>query len=84
MFSFLNNKFNPKRGPARKAASLSNLNITAEEHKAEFGPDIKDIKVKLGDNLLSFESGDWIVGKSGLDTDWYLYLSLKINVFRRE
>ena len=73
MFSFLNNKFNPKRGPARKAASLSNLNLTAEEHKAEFGPDIKDIKVKLGDNLLSFESGDWIVGKCALIIDLYVF-----------
>ncbi|ESN95273.1 hypothetical protein HELRODRAFT_179614 [Helobdella robusta] len=59
-FSFLSNKFKPKKGPTRKAASLSNLNLSAEERKIDFRPDDGNIKVRLGENILHFERGDWV------------------------
>lgn len=57
---FLGNKFSPKKGPPRKSASLSNLNLDAEKRVSEFGLDIGPIKAKLGDYVLELQDdGEW-------------------------
>lgn len=60
---FLGNKFSPKKGPPRKSASLSNLNLDADKRVSEFGLDIGPIKAKLGDYVLELQDdGEWALG----------------------
>ncbi|KAK3768485.1 hypothetical protein RRG08_060847 [Elysia crispata] len=54
------NKFSPKKTPPRRAQSLSNLHLDADESKAEFGIDYGPVKVSLGGNEVAFENGLWV------------------------
>lgn len=57
---FLGNKFSPKKGPPRRSASLSNLNLDAEKRMAEFGIDVGPIKATLGNFVLELQDdGEW-------------------------
>lgn len=62
-FSFFTKKFNPKRDQTRKAASLSNLNLSHNEQRLDIDPEGNNMKVKIGENLLTFDSGDWVIGR---------------------
>lgn len=60
---FLGNKFSPKKGPPRRSASLSNLNLDAEKRMAEFGIDVGPIKATLGNFVLELQDdGEWSLG----------------------
>ena len=59
------NKFSPKKGVARKWPSLSNLNLDASTQQTEFGLDYGPIKIKLGDNEIVFDKGQWISEAGG-------------------
>ena len=59
---FGSSKFSPKKGLPRKWPSLSNLNL--DEQKTDLGLDYSGpIKIKLGENEIFFEDGQWISGK---------------------
>lgn len=55
-------KFSPKKTPPRRAQSLSNLHLTAEKSREEFGPDVGPVKLKLGGQEVAFENGLWVQG----------------------
>ncbi|KAK7111490.1 protein chibby homolog 1-like [Littorina saxatilis] len=55
------NKFSPKKTPPRRAQSLSNLNLDAEQSRAEFGVDgYNGVKLNLGGQEVAFEDGMWV------------------------
>ena len=57
--SFFTKKFNTKRDQNRKAVSLSNLNLSSNGNFDSDG----NMNVKIGETLLSYDQGDWVVGK---------------------
>ena len=58
------NKFTPKKTPPRRAHSLSNLNLDADQSRAEFGVDGYDgVKLNLGGQEVAFENGMWVTGE---------------------
>lgn len=59
-------KFSPKKTPPRRAQSLSNLHLNAEQSNKEFGLDVGPVKLKLGGQEVAFEDGLWIQGKNSL------------------
>lgn len=59
------NKFTPKKTPPRRAQSLSNLNLDAEQSRSEFGVDYGGVKLNLGGQEVAFENGLW-VAESGV------------------
>lgn len=56
------NKFTPKKTPPRRAQSLSNLNLDAEQSRIEFGVDYSGVKLNLGGQEVAFENGLWVTG----------------------
>ncbi len=59
------NKFSPKPGTPRKFHSLSNLNLDASEKQVEFGLNYGPVKLKLGDQEMTFTpDGQWISGNA--------------------
>ncbi|KAL8600867.1 hypothetical protein ACOMHN_045005 [Nucella lapillus] len=54
------NKFTPKKTPPRRAQSLSNLSLDAEQSRSEFGVDYGGVKLNLGGQEVAFENGLWI------------------------
>lgn len=59
------NPFQPRRAPARKATTISPLQLDAAERAREFGLDYGSALVRLeDDNTLEFDLliGDWISG----------------------
>lgn len=56
------NKFTPKKTPPRRAQSLSNLDLDAEQMRAEFGVDYDGVKLNLGGQEVAFENGIWLAG----------------------
>ena len=57
------NKFTPKKTPARRAQSLSNLNLDADQSRQEFGVDgYTGVKLNLGGQEVAFENGMWVTG----------------------
>lgn len=56
------NKFTPKKTPPRRAQSLSNLNLDAEQSRIEFGVDYNGVKLNLGGQEVAFENGLWVTG----------------------
>ena len=57
------NKFSPKKSVPRKSPSLSNLNLDADQSAQEFGFDHGPIKIRLGNNEVTFEDGHWVSGE---------------------
>ena len=57
------NKFTPKKTPPRRAQSLSNLNLDADQSRQEFGVDgYSGVKLNLGGQEVAFENGMWVTG----------------------
>lgn len=54
------NKFSPKKTPPRRAHSLSNLHLDATQSQEEFGPNVGNVKVRLGGQEIAFENGLWV------------------------
>ncbi|XP_076075064.1 protein chibby homolog 1-like isoform X1 [Mytilus galloprovincialis] len=59
------NKFSPKKTPPRRAQSLSNISLDADQAREEFGPNIGPVKLRLGGNEVQFENGMWIQETGG-------------------
>lgn len=60
------NKFTPKKTPPRRAQSLSNLNLDADQSQAEFGVDgYSGVKLNLGGQEVAFENGMWVTESGG-------------------
>ena len=57
------NKFSPKKTPPRRAHSLSNISLDADQAREEFGPNVGPVKLRLGGNEVQFENGMWVQGK---------------------
>ena len=57
------NAFNPKKGPPRKATSLSNLNLDETERQTEFGLEYSPVKLRLNPHEMIFADGLWISGR---------------------
>ncbi|XP_074648619.1 protein chibby homolog 1-like [Tubulanus polymorphus] len=62
------NKFSPKKTPVRKSPSLSNLTSDPEFIRSELALDYGPIQVKLGNNEVTFENGQWISESEGVAT----------------
>lgn len=62
------NKFSPKKTSPRKAPSLSNLSTDPDFREQELSLDYGPIQVKLGNNEVTFENGQWISETSGAAT----------------
>lgn len=65
---FFKNKFSPKRTPTRKASvSLANKDLSPKRIERELGPEVGPIKLRLGEQEATFDSGIWIpqTGKIG-------------------
>lgn len=57
------NKFSPKKTPLRKASiSLANKDLSPKRIERELGPDVGPIRLRLGDQEATFDSGIWIPG----------------------
>ncbi|KAK0085833.1 hypothetical protein PV325_004360 [Microctonus aethiopoides] len=55
------NKFSPKKTPLRKASiSLANKDLSPKRIERELGPDVGPIRLRLGDQEATFDSGIWI------------------------
>ncbi|CAL7941210.1 unnamed protein product [Xylocopa violacea] len=55
------NKFSPKKTPTRKAGVfLANKDLSPKRIEKELGLNIGPIRLKLGDQETTFESGSWI------------------------
>ncbi|KAG7209964.1 hypothetical protein KM043_011553 [Ampulex compressa] len=62
------NKFSPKKTPIRRTATfLATKDLSPKRIEKELGPDVGPIRLKLGDQEATFESGLWIPesGKTG-------------------
>ena len=57
-------KFSPKKSPARKATTISPLQMDAAERAREFGLDFNDAHMLLGEKEIRFdpENGEWYEG----------------------
>ena len=67
------NKFTPKKTPPRRAQSLSNLNLDADQSRHEFGVDgYSGVKLNLGGQEVAFENGMWVAG--ALDCSHVLFI----------
>ena len=59
------NKFSPKKTPPRRAHSLSNISLDADQAREEFGPNVGPVKLRLGGNEVQFENGMWVQETGG-------------------
>ena len=59
--SIFRRPFSPKKALARKATTISPLQMDAAERSREFGLDYNHAHMRLGDNLFQFdpEIGEW-------------------------
>ena len=71
------NKFTPKKTPPRRAQSLSNLNLDADQSRHEFGVDsYSGVKLNLGGQEVAFENGMWVTGR--LDCSRSLHCMIQV------
>lgn len=55
------NKFSPKKTPQRKVSiSLATKDLSPKRIEKELGPDIGQIRLRLGDQQATFDGGTWI------------------------
>ena len=59
--SIFRRPFSPKKALARKATTISPLQMDAAERSREFGLDYNHAHMRLGDNLFQFDTeiGEW-------------------------